>query len=138
SSAKTCTTGAGRSKAPLNCSCARIGTAARGTSICISTRSGCGSKTCWIQTVRRQDMRSVRSLMAFSLAALAVGCASSGQLNVDGVTRLEQARAARPTDPAVARSLGIAYYKAGRFADARAQLDRATHLDSRDGTTALY
>jgi len=83
-------------------------------------------------------MLSIRALAAAGIVALTVGCASSGQMNAGGVARLERARAARPNDAAVARSLGIAYYKAGRFADARAQLDQATRLDPRDGTAALY
>jgi TolB-like protein len=83
-------------------------------------------------------MRSVLSKVAVGFAALAVGCASSGQMSADGVSRLERARASRPNDPAVARSLGIAYYKAGRYPAARAQLDRAVRLDPRDGTAVLY
>ena len=83
-------------------------------------------------------MLSIRSLVAVGLAAVAVGCVSSGQMNVDGVSRLERARASRPNDPAVARSLGIAYYKAGRYADARKALDQAVRLDPRDGSATLY
>jgi tetratricopeptide (TPR) repeat protein len=59
-------------------------------------------------------------------------------MNATGMARLERARAARPKDPAVARSLGIAYYKAGRFADARKQLEEAMRLDPRDGSATLY
>jgi len=59
-------------------------------------------------------------------------------MNATGVARLERTRASRPNDPAVARSLGIAYYKAGRFADARRQLDDAVRLDPRDGAATLY
>jgi TolB-like protein len=83
-------------------------------------------------------MISVRSLVAIGVAALTVGCASSGQMNAAGLTRLERARASRPNDPAVARSLGIAYYKAQRYPDARKQLDQAVRLDPRDGAAALY
>jgi TolB-like protein/cytochrome c-type biogenesis protein CcmH/NrfG len=83
-------------------------------------------------------MLSIRSLTAVGLAALAVGCASSGQMNADGVARLERARASRPNDPAVARSLGIAYYKAKRYDDARKQLNQAVRLDPRDGSATLY
>ena len=36
------------------------------------------------------------------------------------------------------RSLGIAYYKAGRYSDARVALETAARLQPRDGTTALY
>ncbi|HJQ20841.1 MAG TPA: tetratricopeptide repeat protein [Gemmatimonadaceae bacterium] len=83
-------------------------------------------------------MRFVRSLVTVGVTMLVVGCASSGQMSAAGLKRLEQTRAARPNDAAVARNLGIAYYKAGRFADARAQLSQAAKLDPRDGTTALY
>ena len=83
-------------------------------------------------------MHALRSLTAAGLAVLIVGCASSGRMSQSGLTRLEASRAARPNDAAVARSLGIAYYKAGRFADARTQLDQAVKLDPRDGSAALY
>jgi TolB-like protein len=81
------------------------------------------------------------SVLAIGLAALGAGCATSGQTrtgSADAIARLERARAARPDNAAVARNLGIAYYKAGRYSDARAQLNRATRLDPRDGTAVLY
>lgn len=81
-------------------------------------------------------MRSYRSLLSLALAVTAAACASTPRAG--GVARLEQSRAARPTDAGIARSLGIAYYKAGRFADARRQLDSAVAMDPRDGTAALY
>src|SRR6185503_14121662 len=113
--------------------------AAPGTWTCISTRSGCGSKTWWIPIVRRQKiMRSLRSLVAAGVAMLIVGCASSGQMSPTAVSRLERARAQRPNDAGVVRQLGIAYYKANRLADARTQLNRAVTLNPRDGTAALY
>lgn len=85
-------------------------------------------------------MRLYRCVMAVGFTALATACASSGQVRggADGVARLERSRAARPADPAVARSLGIAYYKAGRYADARPHLETAVRLDRRDGAAALY
>jgi tetratricopeptide (TPR) repeat protein len=83
-------------------------------------------------------MRFVRSLVVVGLASLAAGCASSGRTNAGGVARLEKARAERPNDAAVARSLGIAYYKAGKFTEARAQLNQAVRLNPRDGSAALY
>jgi len=83
-------------------------------------------------------MHFLRSLAAAGIVAFTVGCASSGQLNPSGLARLERQRAARPNDAAAARSLGVAYYKVGRFADARAQLNSAARMDPRDGTTALY
>ncbi|MEX2152856.1 MAG: tetratricopeptide repeat protein [Gemmatimonadaceae bacterium] len=83
-------------------------------------------------------MFSLRSTVAVGLTLLAVGCVSSGQMNAGGIARLEASRASRPNDPAVARSLGIALYKAGRYADARAHLDQAVKLDPRDGSATLY
>ena len=83
-------------------------------------------------------MRPFRLLAALTFAAAAAACASSGRMRGDAVTRLEQARAARPTDAAVARSLGIAYYNAKRYDEARTQLDAAVKMDPRDGTAALY
>ena len=83
-------------------------------------------------------MRWLRLVTLAGLGALAVSCASSGTLSADALARLEQRRASRPNDAAVVRSLGIAYYRAGRFDDARAQLDHATRLDPRDGTAALF
>lgn len=83
-------------------------------------------------------MRLVGTLVVAGAAMLCVACASSGTLTPAALARLERARAARPSDPAIARSLGIAYYKAGRYADARAQLDRAVRADPRDGTAALF
>lgn len=83
-------------------------------------------------------MHVLRSLAGAGMVALTLGCASSGQMNASGITRLERARASRPNDAAVARSLGIAYYKAGRFPDARTQLNQAVRLDPRDGSAALY
>lgn len=84
-------------------------------------------------------MHSVRSILAAGTAMYLVACAS-GQATAGGggLARLEAARASRPNDQAVARSLGIAYYKAGRFPQARTQLEEALRLDPRDGTATLY
>jgi len=85
-------------------------------------------------------MRGIRVVLAGCAVAVATGCASSGasQGGADGIAKLERTRASRPTDPAVARSLGIAYYKAERYPDARTALEAATRLDPRDGAAALY
>ena len=74
------------------------------------------------------------TVLVTSLAACATGGVSAGE----SVTRLEQQRQAEPTSPAVNRSLGIVYFKANRFPEARATLETATKLDPRDGTTSLY
>jgi replicative DNA helicase len=54
SSVRGCTSRRAASRARPSCSYARTGTAALGMSTSISTPSGCGSKTCWILTARRQ------------------------------------------------------------------------------------
>ena len=71
-------------------------------------------------------------LFALSLGACA--SATSGR----SVANLEQAQRAQPRSFDANRSLGIAYYKAGRYAEARAALAAAADLQPRDGTTALY
>jgi TolB-like protein len=76
------------------------------------------------------------ALLAF-VAMTASACASGGA-RPDVIPRLERTATARPNDASAARGLGIAYYKNARYADARTQLERATRLDPRDGTAALY
>ena len=71
------------------------------------------------------------------LAGLAA-CATGGMTAGESVTRLEQQQKSSPTSAAVNRSLGIAYYKANRYPEARTALETATKLDPKDGTTALY
>jgi tetratricopeptide (TPR) repeat protein len=71
-------------------------------------------------------------LFALSLAA----CASGGTGR--SLARLEQEQRAEPGSFAVNRMLGVAYYRGGRYAEARAALETAARLDPKDGTTALY
>jgi tetratricopeptide (TPR) repeat protein len=54
------------------------------------------------------------------------------------IARLEEARRENPGSGAAARALGISYYKAGRFQEARETLEAARRLDPNDGTAALY
>lgn len=54
------------------------------------------------------------------------------------VAKLEAGRRAKPNSAAAARALGISYYKAGRFDDAKTTLEAARRLDPNDGTSALY
>jgi TolB-like protein len=51
---------------------------------------------------------------------------------------LEQARDQRPADAAIMARLGVAYFKANRFGDARLALDRAVARDPRSGIAAIY
>lgn len=80
-----------------------------------------------------------RSVLLVALA----GCAGGGGLRVADITpewipALEQARALHPGDAAALGRLGVAYFKADRFADARQALDSAVARDPRNGIAAIY
>jgi len=88
---------------------------------------------------------SVRALGLSRLALLlSVGaCAGGGALLVSDVTpqsipALESARSQRPADAATLSRLGVAYFKAERFADARRVLDTAVARDPRSGIASVY
>jgi hypothetical protein len=71
------------------------------------------------------------------------GCAGGGALKVSDITpqsipALEEARAVRPGDATTLGRLGVAYFKAERFADARQVLDSAVARDARSGIAAIY
>ena len=85
-------------------------------------------------------MRFVRTVLALTLLAavappLAVPLAAQGG---EAIAKLESARDRRPQNVAALRALGVAYFKAKRYADARTVLDQARRLDQRDGVSALY
>jgi len=81
-------------------------------------------------------MRLVRPFLVLSLlAATALPALAQG---TDAISKLEAARDRRPENVAALRALGLAYYKAKRFSDARTVLDQARRLDRRDGVSALY
>ena len=69
---------------------------------------------------------------------LGTGCATVQPTPQVAVARLEAQRAASPKSVEVLRALGIQYYKAQRFADARAVLTEARTLAPKDGVVALY
>lgn len=81
-------------------------------------------------------MRLVRPLLVLAMLALATSVAEAQRR--DPIARLEAARAANPRNVAALRALGVAYYKANRFAEALVVLDQARQLDPRDGVSALY
>ena len=74
-------------------------------------------------------MRLLRLILVVGAASIAASTASAQ--NNKAITKLEAARAQRPNDAAVARSLGIAYYKAGKFAEARPVLEQADRRRAR-------
>ncbi|HKG93158.1 MAG TPA: tetratricopeptide repeat protein [Gemmatimonadaceae bacterium] len=61
--------------------------------------------------------------------------ARTGGTNIE---RLERQRRASPGSVGVLRALGVAYYRAGRYADARTTLEQARRISPRDGLVALY
>ena len=83
-------------------------------------------------------MRRHRSILVLSLLAVIAGCASLGSPGAAGIPQLERAPAEHPTSATANRALGIAYYQARRYADARQALEDAAKLDPRDGTTQLF
>jgi tetratricopeptide (TPR) repeat protein len=84
-------------------------------------------------------MRMFKPPITAALLVLGLNaCATGGLTTNESVSRLETQQKSTPTSAAVNRSLGIAYYKAARYPDARAALETATRLDPKDGTTALY
>jgi len=82
-------------------------------------------------------MRIARASLLSSLLAVNA-CATAISASADNITRLERASASQPESGATQRSLGIAYFEANRYTDARAALDRAASIDPRDGVAALY
>lgn len=83
-------------------------------------------------------MRNFTTILSLAALLGASACATAGLTPAASVTRLEQQQRTSPASAAVNRSLGIAYYKAVRYAEARRALETATRLDPKDGTTALY
>ena len=81
-------------------------------------------------------MRTLRPLVPTLALIIAGACASSG--GVGALPRLESQRQQNPQSASVNRALGIAYYQAGKFPDARRALETASQIDPKDGTTALY
>jgi len=86
-------------------------------------------------------MKTIRSLVAVAAVfagAVASACATTISGSAESITRLEHARAANPTSEEAARNLGIAYFKAGRYPDARTALQQAVSMNANDGVAALY
>jgi tetratricopeptide (TPR) repeat protein len=82
-------------------------------------------------------MRIARASLLTGILALNA-CASAISASADNITRLEKVSARKPESEPAQRSLGIAYFQANRYADARSALDRASAIDPHDGVVALY
>jgi tetratricopeptide (TPR) repeat protein len=82
-------------------------------------------------------MRTTR-LMLLAGAVVVTGCAQAISGSADNITKLERARTSDPKSEPVQRSLGIAYFKAGRLSEARTTLEQAVVASPRDGVVALY
>jgi TolB-like protein len=84
-------------------------------------------------------MRFARPLPLLALTLSLTACATAAPRGgTDAVAQLEAARSQAPRSPETNRALGIAYYNAGRYTEARATLETASRLDPQDGVTALY
>lgn len=77
-------------------------------------------------------------LVPLLFALLTLPATAGAQRARDPIAKLEAARAANPSSVAALRALGVAYYKAQRYQDARTVLDHARRLDPKDGVSALY
>jgi tetratricopeptide (TPR) repeat protein len=82
-------------------------------------------------------MRIVYGAVAAGTLALSA-CAPAISGSAESISRLEQARTAEPNSEAAHRSLGIAYFKANRYDDAKKELTQAATMDPNDGVPALY
>jgi tetratricopeptide (TPR) repeat protein len=87
-------------------------------------------------------MRTSSPFLATIATALVTACATGGvgadsAASPDAIARLEKQQQANPT-AAVNRSLGISYYEAKRYPEARSTLETAARLDPGDGATVLF
>jgi tetratricopeptide (TPR) repeat protein len=84
-------------------------------------------------------MRSIgRIALLLALGAWALPLAAQQKPNDNIQAKLARNATANPGSVAANRALGIWYYKANRFAEARVPLEQARHLDPKDGVSALY
>jgi TolB-like protein len=83
-------------------------------------------------------MKLRRYVGATGLLLLGAGCATVQPTPQVAIMRLEAQRAKSPKSVEVLRALGIQYYKAQRYTDARTALSEAATLAPKDGVVALY
>ncbi len=83
------------------------------------------------------------SVLRLTLVLSCGACAGGGGIRVSDVTpqqipSLEAEKGRRPDDPNVLAQLGVAYFKAERYADARPVLDTAVARDPLNGVAEIY
>jgi tetratricopeptide (TPR) repeat protein len=84
-------------------------------------------------------MQSIRRvLFSLALGVWALPAAAQQKPNDKNQEKLAKEVAASPGSVAANRALGVWYYKAERFAEARVPLEKARSLDPKDGVSALY
>lgn len=83
-------------------------------------------------------------LLRLTLAVVCGACATGGgairvaDVTPSAIPSLEAQRTQHPHDAATLARLGVAYFKAGRYEDARPVLDSAVAHDSTNGVAAIY
>jgi tetratricopeptide (TPR) repeat protein len=82
-------------------------------------------------------------VIRFALVLACGACATGGAIRVSDVTpqsipSLEAMRSRQPQDANTLTRLGVAYFKAGRFQEARPVLDTASARDPGNGVAAIY
>ena len=83
-------------------------------------------------------MRRLGPIALLMMLTVCIAPANAQQKANDALAKLQAAQAASPGSVAANRALGVWYYRAGRFAEARVPLDQARKLDPNDGVSALY
>lgn len=84
-------------------------------------------------------LRSRSTVAGLALSILAGACATGGMnARSENIPALEQRAAARPGDVESATKLGIAYYNAKRYDDARRVLGPLVGAADKSGTASLY
>jgi len=83
------------------------------------------------------------SMLRLTLVLAAGACAGGGAIRVSDVTpqqipTLEAQKSQRPQDANTLARLGVAYFKAERYSDARPVLDSAVAHDPSNGVAAIY
>lgn len=82
--------------------------------------------------------RRCRALLLVALAGCAGGGLRVGDITPEAIPALEQARDRQPSDATARARLGVAYFKAERYSDARRALDSAVAWDPRNGIAAIF